>query len=529
MEIRKILNRRLKIILIIVALIFSFLVIRITKLMFFNRELVPSSPGPTEFSERGLILDRNDEKLAISLETYSIYVRPKEVENKKEAARSISIAIDKDYSSILRLMNRKKPFVWIERQVDIRYTKRLESLDIPGVYLEKEYRRHYPYGSLASHIIGFSGIDNVGLEGIEYQFDDILLPKKVESRGADHTGALRGYTVVLTIDRYIQEVVEKELERALKNSQAKSITGIVMNPHTGDILALANKPDYDLNNFQQYSNDRKRNKAITDSFEPGSTFKVFIASILLETELVHENDRFTCAGSIVVEGTRINDIGKHGNINFRQVLERSCNVGMVEAVKRIDNNTLYERLRAFGFGEPTGINLPGEARGILRNPREWSRISKYAIAIGQEVSATPLQIAQAASALANRGDLMQPRIVKRIDRPDGSTVKEYSPLKRRTVVRPNNRGRTIAGKTGTAQIADTEKGGYLEDQFYASFLGFVPVPNPEIVVLVTIDRPVGEVYGGQTAAPVFRNIVERIANYLTILPSFSEIYLLRDG
>jgi stage V sporulation protein D (sporulation-specific penicillin-binding protein) len=552
METRPILNRRLKIILVLVALIFSFLVIRVTKLMFFNKDLVPSSPDPPEYNERGLILDRNDEKLAISLETYSIYVRPKEVENKKEAARKIASAIDKDYSSILRLMNQRKPFVWIERQVDIRYADRLENLDIPGVYLEKEYRRQYPYGSLASHIIGFSGIDNVGLEGIEYQFDKVLLPRRVDHRGIDSSGFRRGYSVTLTIDRYIQEVVEEELERALESSRAKMITGIVMNPHTGEILAMANKPDYDLNNFQRYSNEQKRNKAITDAFEPGSTFKVFIASILLDKGLVQESDRYSCPGYINVEGTKINDSDVHGNINFREVLERSCNVGMVESVKRIENNALYERLRAFGFGEPTGINLPGEGRGILRNPKDWSRISKYEIAIGQEMSATPLQIAQAASAIANRGELMQPRIVKRIEGPDGSLLKEYTPLKIRAVISEHTskqmldiltgvisekgtgykakiEGYTIAGKTGTAQIADTEKGGYLEGQFYASFLGFVPVPDPRIVVLVTLDRPVGEVYGGQTAAPVFRNIVERISNYLNILPSYSEIYILKDG
>ena len=552
MEIRKILKRRLKIILIIIALIFSFLVIRVTQLMFFNRELVPPSPNPPEYSERGFILDRNNEKLAISLETYSIYVRPKEVENKKKAAREIASAIDEDYSSILRSMNRKKPFVWIKRQIDIRYTERVENLDIKGVYLEKEYRRHYPYNNLASHILGFSGIDNVGLEGIEYQLDDVLLPRRIDNKGTDTSGMGRGYTVVLTIDRYIQEVVEEELERALENSHAKLITGIVMNPTTGEILALANKPDYDLNDFQRYSDERKRNRAITDPFEPGSTFKVFIASILLEKELVSENDQFNCTGSIDVEGVVINDIKKHGNINFREVLEQSCNVGMVESVKRIDKNVLYERLRAFGFGVPTGINLPGEGRGILRNPKNWSGISKYAIAIGQEISAKPLQIAQAASAIANSGALMQPRIIKRIESPDGSILKDYSPLKIRTVVSESTselvldlltgvisergtgykakvEGYTIAGKTGTAQIADTELGGYLEDQFYASFLGFVPVPNPRIVVLVTLDRPVGEVYGGQTAAPVFRNIVERISHYLNILPSYSEIYILRDG
>lgn len=551
-EMRKVLNKRFKILLVIIALIFSFLLIRITKLMFFNRELVPRPPDVPEYRERGFITDRNGDKLAVSLETYSVYVRPGEIENKKEAARTVAEILDRDYSGILRLMNRKRPFVWLARQVDIKYTRRLEQIDIPGIYLEKEFSRHYPLGTFASHTIGFAGIDNVGLEGVEYQFDGILLPKSVESRGTDNPSPRRGYTISLTIDRYIQEVVEEELARALEQTGANLITAIVMNPHTGEVLAIANKPDYDLNNFVRYSDERKRNKAITDSLEPGSTFKVFIASILLEKELVSEYDEFYCEGSIDVGSITINDIRPHGSLNFRQVLELSCNVGMVESVKRIDESALYERLRAFGFGEPTGINLPGEGRGILRNPKQWSKISKYAIAIGQEISATPLQIMQAASAIANGGELMQPRVVKQIERSDGSLLKEYRPLVLRRVVseatceqlldlltgvisrrgtgyKAKVEGYTIAGKTGTAQIADREKGGYLKDQFYASFLGFVPVPNPKIVVLVTIDRPVGEVYGGQTAAPVFRNIVERISHHLNILPSFSEIYILRDS
>jgi len=550
-EMRKVLNKRFKIVLVLIALIFSFLFIRITQLMFFNRELVPEPPEAPEYRERGFIVDRNGEKLAISLETYSVYVRPAEIENKKEAARVVAGALDRDYTGILRQMNRKKPFVWIARQVDIKYTGRLEQIDVPGIYLEKEFRRHYPLGTFASHTIGFAGIDNVGLEGIEYQFDGILLPKRADNRGIDNSER-RGYTIMLTIDRYIQSVVEEELTRALETTGANLITAIVMNPDTGEILAIANKPDYDLNDFGRYSDGRKRNKAITDPLEPGSIFKVIIASILLEKELVREDDRYSCEGLIEVEGITINDTKPHHLLNFRQVLELSCNVGMVESIKRIDKYALYEALRAFGFGEPTGINLPGEGRGILRSPKDWSRVSKYAMAIGQEISATPLQIMQAACAVANGGELIQPRILKRIERQDGSVLKEYRPLVIRRVVseatsknlldmltgvissrgtgyKAQVEGYTIAGKTGTAQIADTNKGGYLEDQFYASFLGFVPVPNPKIVVLVTIDRPVGEVYGGQIAAPVFRAIVERISHHLNILPSFSEIYILRDN
>ncbi len=542
-------RRRFIAVIILIAIVFSILVIRITKLMFFQKEFVSNSPELTGNLERGFITDRNGEKLALSLETYSVYVRPNEIENKKEAAFSLSRLLDMPYRDILRSMNTRKPFVWIKRQLGLAYNVKLEHIDIRGVYTDKEYKRYYPFNSLAAQVIGFAGIDQKGLEGIEYEFDKVLYPKIQPSAGS-LSSYKRGYSVVLTIDRYIQEIVEEEIEKAYRQTGSKLINAIVIQPSSGQILAMANRPGYDLNHFKDYTEETIRNKAITDTFEPGSTFKIFIASILMDKGLVHEDDTFTCRGSINVGGVTIHDTSVHGVINFRGVLEQSCNVGMIESAGRIDDIGLFENLRAFGFGTPTGIMLPGEAYGILRNPKDWSKISKSEMAIGQEVSATALQLITAASAIANGGVLMQPRIVRRIERPDGSLVKEFNPLKIRRVIQQKTaseildiligvlsdrgtgykakmEGYTIAGKTGTAQIADTKKGGYLEDQFYASFVGFVPVPNPKIVILVTLDRPVGEVYGGQTAAPVFKNIVERIAPYLNILPAESEVYVIQ--
>jgi cell division protein FtsI/penicillin-binding protein 2 len=550
--VEKKLVRRFKLIIIVIAFVFSILVVRVIHLMFFQKELLASTPQMQNYRERGFILDRNGEKMALSLETYSVYARPHEIEQKKWSAKKLAEILDMKYQDILKLLGKNSPFIWIARQVDIKYIKALEELNLKGIYLEKEYKRYYPYGNLCSHVIGFSGIDNQGLEGIEYYFDDFLLPKRADNEGIDYFTYSRGYTVVLTIDRYIQEIVEEEIERAWERTGSRLVTGAVMNPSTGEILALANKPDYDLNNFSKYSDSIKRNKAITDSFEPGSTFKIFVAAALIDNGLISEKDTFYCNGWIDVGDLIIHDTGVHGRINFRQVLERSCNVGMVSAVKRIDTTQLYEKLRDFGFGTPTGINLPGEAKGILRNPGDWSGVSKYAIAIGQEVSATPLQLIAAASALANGGDLMQPRIIKQIEKPDSTIIKSYTPMKIRSVISKETSelllsilkgvltergtgykayidGYEIGGKTGTAQIADIENGGYLAGQFYSSFVGFIPVTKPRIVVLVTLDRPRGEVYGGgQTAAPVFKNIVERIAPYLNILPSFSDIYVLKD-
>lgn len=543
-------NRRFTILIILIALIFSILVVRITKLMFFEKDILLTNPHVEKGWERGFITDRNGEKLALSLETYSVYARPSEIQQKKQTAEQLAAVLNIPYARILKGINTRKPFVWIQRQVDVKYSEKLEKLDIGGIYLEKEFKRYYPFKSLASHVIGFAGIDQKGLEGIEFLFDDVLLPRRVEGKTGTVPTPRRGYTVVLTIDRFIQEIVEEELEAAYKTTGARHISAIVMHPATGEILAMANYPRYDLNRFNEYDSETKRNRAITDSFEPGSTFKIFVASVLMESGLLNETDRFECNGSIDVHGVTIHDSGIHGAVNFRQVLERSCNVGMITAVKSVDEAYLYEQLRAFGFGEPTGINLPGEARGILRNPRNWSGLSKSVLAIGQEISVTPLQLITASSAIANGGVLMQPRIVQRVEKHDGMPLKEYKPIQLRRVIGDQTAsllldilvgvlsdrgtgykarldGYTIAGKTGTAQIADTVEGGYLEGQFFASFVGFLPVPNPRITILVTLDRPVGEIYGGQTAAPVFRNIVERIAPYLNILPSFSEIFVLQ--
>jgi cell division protein FtsI/penicillin-binding protein 2 len=544
-------HRRFTILIILIAIVFSILVIRITKLMFFQREILPNNPSLQGGLERGFITDRNGDKLALSLETYSVYARPSEIQHKKQTALQLSAIIGLPYEKILKGIDTGKPFVWIQRQVDVRHADDLEQLEAEGIYLEKEYRRYYPFGPLASHVIGFAGIDQRGLEGVEYQFDDVLLPKRVEGRAspADIASRGRGYTVMLTLDRFIQEIVEEELASAQESTGAAHISAVVMHPATGEILAMANQPGYDLNRFGAYDSGAKRNKSITDTFEPGSTFKIFVASTLLERGL-QEADIFECSGSVDIHDITIHDTGVHGVINFRQVLERSCNMGMVLATDRLDDLELYEHLRAYGFGEPTGINLPGEARGILRNPGRWSGVSKYMMAIGQEVSVTPLQLVSAASAIANGGVLMQPRIVKKITRPDGTSLREYNHMQLRRVVSSDTAdqlldilvgalsdrgtgyqarldGYAIAGKTGTAQIADTVHGGYLEGEFYASFVGFLPVPNPKIVILVTLDRPVGESYGGQTAAPVFRNIVERIAPYLNILPSFSEIFIVQ--
>ncbi|MFW6139432.1 MAG: peptidoglycan D,D-transpeptidase FtsI family protein [Spirochaetota bacterium] len=545
------LTRRLILIIIVVGLIFSILVVRITKLMIFNKQILIASSESPRYHERGFILDRNGQKLALSLKTYSVYARPEEVENKKETAQRLARILETDYSWILKKLNQNTHFVWIKRQLDLKYSEKLEKMEIQGIYIQPEYKRFYPFNNLGSHVIGFSGVDNVGLEGIEYYFDSLLLPRRIDQKGINYSDYQRGYSVVLTIDRFMQDVVEEELEKAYTQTGARYITAVVMNPNNGEIYALANKPDYNLNQFTSYPDEIKRNKAITDTFEPGSTFKPFVASILLNEGTIESRSQFMCRGEVTIKSTTIHDTGTHGIVDLTEILEKSCNVGMVKMVDRIDRTTLYQGLRAYGFGSLTGLNLPGEARGILRKPKSWSTISKYEIAIGQEVAVTPIQLITAASALANGGVLMHPRIVKQIQKPDGTVLKNFPSMEIRRVVHTGTahkileilsgvltpsgtgykahiEGYSLAGKTGTAQIADLVDGGYLENQFYASFLGFVPASDPRMVVLVTLDQPKGEVYGGQIAAPIFKRIVEKIAPYMNILPRSGEVYVLRE-
>jgi len=274
---------RFKFVTLITALVFSILVIRVTQLIFFQKNLIMASPSVKNQKERGFIIDRNGEKLALSLETYSIYARPNEIENKLKAAKDLGEILGINYEKILEQLNKKKPFVWIK------------------------FRRYYPFHHLASHILGFVGIDNNGLEGIEYYFDAFLSPKRMDKKRVGFKGQTRGYSVVLTIDRYVQEVVEEALSNALKSTDAKQVTAIVMKPSTGEILAIANKPDFDPNNFKSYSEKFIRNRAITDAFEPGSTFKIFIASLLMDKHLINTNDTFNCRGFIKIGNTVIHD------------------------------------------------------------------------------------------------------------------------------------------------------------------------------------------------------------------------------
>lgn len=515
--------------------------------------------------QRGIIYDRRMRKLAISLSLDSLYARPKEIENKKELAKKLSLILKKDPSQILEKLNKEKNFVWLERKIPKDLAGKIEELDIPnGIGLIEESKRLYPKGSLACHLLGFAGLDDQGLEGIELFYNQYIKGAPgwlLSTRDARGRNVLSeeyrfyppsgGYDIILTIDESIQYIAERELEKVYEKQEARSATIIVMDPRTGEILALANQPPYDLNRFKDYPSYIRRNRAITDLFEPGSALKIVTAAAALAENVVEYEDRFYCEkGSLRVLNHVIHDIKKYEWLTFPEVIEKSSNIGTIKLGQRLGPLKLYEYLRSFGLGSLTGIDLPGEVRGILRKPRKWSGLSMAALPIGQEISVTAIQLATAASAIANGGVLMRPWVVKTIVSKEGRIVKEFEPTSMRRVISPEMAyrltdilkrvilsgtgtraqipGYEIAGKTGTAQKMDPRTRKYSQDKAVASFLGWVPADNPRILILVVVDEPKGLPhegrmvhYGGLIAAPVFREVAQRTLRYLNVPPGKS--------
>ncbi len=401
---------------------------------------------------------------------------------------------------------------------------------------------------MASQVIGFAGLDNVGLEGLELYRDAYLKgqpgfalffrdarQKKLDI-WEDMLAPHDGYNLVLTIDEVIQYIAERELDKAYKAYHAKGASIIVMDPHTGAILALANRPTFDLNEYKETNKDQMRNRAICDLFEPGSVFKIVTASAALEEKKVSEEDKFFCENGAYKVGSHIlHDHTSHGTLTFRQVIEQSSNIGTVKIAQILGPETLYRYIKLFGFGSKLGVDMLGEISGIVREPRLWSKISIAAVPIGQEVGATDVQLIAAISVIANGGQLMRPYVVQEIRDKHGEIIKKFSPVMIRKVISLDTAARvkkiltgvieegtgkmakiegfTAAGKTGTAQKLE-DNGTYSHSKFVASFIGFAPAENPAIAIVVTVDEPHPAYFGGVVAAPVFKNVAADTLKYL---------------
>lgn len=505
--------------------------------------------------DRGAIYDRQGHPLAMNVEVASLVVRPALVVNPRETARALAPLIKEEPGRLMGLLTRKEPFVWVQRHLPDIVAQHIERLHLPGLELVKEPHRFYPKGALFSHLVGFAGIDSQGLEGVEHQYEAYLRGEKsLVQYQRDALGRTIAYTqgramdapptgrhLVLALDEVVQFIAEEELAEVVGKSKAKAGSIVIMDPTTGGILAWALYPTYDPNHYGQFTPDDWRNRVLTDPYEPGSTLKIVgAAAALQEKVMTSETLIYGGEGQMPVAGTIVHDPAKSGWMTFSEALAQSSNVGAIKVAVELGPDRLYRYLRAFGFGEKTGIDLPGESPGLLRPPSQWSGRSLPSLAMGQEISVTPIQMVAAMSAIANEGRLMVPHVMTAVLDHHGKTVRANSPFEKRTPIsaetahwmtnilelavergtgkRAKLAGYRVAGKTGTAQKYNSEVGSYSTSKVIVSFLGFAPVGQPRLTMLVMVDEPQVGKWGGEVAAPVFRKVAERVLPYLGVLP-----------
>lgn len=499
--------------------------------------------------KRGTIFDRHGTELAVSVDVESIFANPRlmrseGVDTDAVAAR-LAAVLNVDRDAIARRLRLDRYFVWIERQVRPREAAAVRALGIPGIHMTDEARRFYPNRDLAAHLLGFANIDGVGIEGLELALEERLRgsvqPVEAVRDRRGHVvfsdqllddRAAQGDDLYLTIDKTIQHVAERELALAVRTSEAQAGSVVVMDPRSGEILAMANYPTFNPNEPGRAAPSHRRNRAVTDRFEPGSTIKPFTIAAAFAANVIHPEEPIDCEedGILEVGDDQIGDGGhRFGMLTPAEILAHSSNIGVAKIGMRLGRRGLYRALRRFGFGEPTGVELPGETGGILRHHSRWYELDLATISFGQGLSINTLQLATATSVIANGGRLMQPTILRRIVDSRGRVLEEHLPRVRRQVIPRRTAhllsdmmtavtgqggtgteaaidGYLVAGKTGTAQKADYARGGYAEDLYIASFTGFVPAREPRLVISVMIDEPIVDYYGGTVAGPVFRRV-----------------------
>ncbi len=532
-------------------------------------------------SRRGDILDRRGETLAVSRKEAQVFARPGQVKDKPGTAKKLSSVTGLDPGNIEKKLRSGESFVWIKRSASIEEAEATEELSMQGIGLLPASRRFYPGGHLAANILGFTGVDGKGLEGLEYQYEEVISGRPVrmwierDARGnyftvSDHESGnpaaapvnqgmfeleARGASLELTILRPLQYMVEKELEKGIERAGAKAGCVVAMDPGTGEVLAMASRPSFDPNSFNRYSQEQYRNRCVQSAYEPGSTFKVFMAASALEYGIIRPDDKFDCEqGRYTMGGETISDIKEHGLLTLGEVIVYSSNVGASKIGETMGKKRMYQAITEFGFGKKTGLAFPGESPGVLRHYHKWSQVAVGTISFGQGIAVTPLQMVTALSSIANNGVMMKPFIVKELVAPDGKSLKVNEPQKLRKVISSDTagvitgfmqevvshrgtgkaamlKGYSVAGKTGTAQKPKEKERGYAPGKYMASFMGFLPARDPGLAMIVVIDEPHPEQpWGGKTAAPVFRNIAEQAVIMLGIPSAVdSSTALRREG
>ncbi|HKW76923.1 MAG TPA: penicillin-binding protein [Terriglobales bacterium] len=499
---------------------------------------------------RGNIYDRNGDDLAMTVSVDSIFAVPSEVPDIHATARALARVLKADATEIENRMRASHAFAWVARKVDNDLSARVHQLNLKGIYFQKESKRFYPKGELAAQVLGYVGLDDEGLGGVEREYDSQLSGKpgqmliSMDARrrwfGRVEKQPNPGENLVLTIDEKIQYIAERELQKAVAETHAEAGTIIVQNPHTGEILALANRPTFNPNFLKSADPRSLKNRAVSDIYEPGSTFKVVTLSAALDENLARPDDVIDCQmGSIVVNGLRIHDHKAYGDLTVAKVLANSSDVGAIKLALRLGEERFDRYIRAFGFGSQTGIELPGETRGLTKPVSRWSKVSIGAISMGQEIGVSPLQLISMMSAIANDGVAVPARIVAGATPPRSTPqLIAFHPALGRSVISPLTAaemkhmlegvvlggtgkkaildGYSSAGKTGTAQKIDPSTGRYSKSHYIASFAGFAPVNNPAISVLVVLDSPVGLHEGGQVSAPVFARVMQQVLGYMNV-------------
>ncbi|MGE5324422.1 MAG: penicillin-binding protein [Actinomycetota bacterium] len=501
---------------------------------------------------RGNIYDRNGNDLAMTVRVDSIFAVPSEISDLHRTALLLGRILRADPTEIENRMRASHAFAWVARKVDNSLSSRVRALNLKGIYFQKESKRFYPKHELAAQVLGYVGMDDEGLGGVEREYEDHLAGKpgrmliSMDARrrwfGRVEKNPDPGDNLVLTLDEKIQYIAERELEKAMQETRAEAGTVIVENPHTGEILALANRPTFDPNFLQKANPNSLKDRAVSDVYEPGSTFKLVTLSAALEEKVARPDSVVDCQeGAIVLNGLRIHDHKAFGDLTVRQILEHSSDVGAIKLALRLGDERFDRYIRAFGFGSQTGIELPAETRGLAKPVSRWSKVSIGAISMGQEIGVSPLQLVAMVSSIANDGVYIPPRIVAGTTPPRSTPqLIAFHPALGRRVISPLTAahmksmmedvvlhgtgpkaildGYSSAGKTGTAQKIDPATGRYSHHRHVASFVGFAPVNNPAITVFVVLDSPATYPLdeGGQVAAPVFARVAQQVLAYLNV-------------
>ena len=548
-------RRRLHFFVLFLAALVLLIVGRLVQLMIFTPKNEPPGSITLPVVERGPVLDRNGKILAISTRLDSVSAWIPNVSDPQGSAKLLAEILDIPYDTVLSRLENNPGFVFMKRKVTPTESETIQTLKdegrLEGIDLVPEFGRNYPEQTLASHVIGYVGVDNVGLNGIEYTFNNVLSPPAVST--VQDQKEFLGNQVFLTLDINIQHVIEGFARKAYEENEADAVYILVMEASSGEILGYCGVPNFDPNQYNNYDSRALQNLPLTRAFEPGSVFKIFSISSFLQLGGIDAQQEFFCGGVYEMnlpndQTIEIRDLASHGWVNAQKILKYSCNVGAALASEQVKEVDFYGMLLRFGFGKPTELPLSGESAGILADPSRWSARSKATIAFGQEVSVSSLQILQGATVFANNGLLLKPQIVREIVSPQGEIIRKFEHKPVREVLSPDiarqvlemmetatedggtaRRGRVkgvrVSAKTGTAEVLDPETGKYSETHFVASYLGILPTNDPQLIIYVVVDYPKGPAYyGSQIAAPVFKETAEWLVDYLGVPRSGDTVF-----